>query len=657
MSELLWTFTIFLFLDVQFSLVYSLFRSYQSQNSTTMNTRQENLLTYLNNSQNYEPISVIADHFSVSTKTIHRDLEVIKSFLSKIDGHIDVKWGKGIKLIANRQEINKFLKKLSDTNPDSQDPKERNLIQAFSILFSTIGPIPLKAFGSMFFISRSQLMLDLNHLRDIFSPYQVELTFGSNGIWAKGNEKDLRDLTAYLLSVFLVHDYPIEKIVYPDSIQKGLLTTKNLITEDDLNFVHIMLVLIENFSQKRIRKQDYYIIFTSLLAMIKRKTIIAENTSDSVKPKFINDSKSTLLQQIVEKVEEEYKLTLKEEEIEFLNNVFLSTGLVHDPAFSQTGLPQTNRQRLIHDFSEDFIDAFTTITDINLRDKTLFCERIHLHIEPMINRVLFNLGITNPYLDSYTQEYQGTMNVCEVICWILSKKYGLPQIPRSEILFLMLYIQTEIIEDESRLKVGFLSNIEKSITNLQLAQLEKEFPHWEFVQYQSLNQSTFYKDYLEFVIVSKGSPFTADVPHVEVSPKMSDLDLNLIRSAVSHHAIKTKQECTKLKNTFRDLIDLGCSIEFGKTPEEAFDENFERLQIAGVGNCIYNYFDKGTKSNALFVQYPDKENKNIEFYFVMNNWDFLLFASKIVFLVDHTSKLDNTELISEIAAHLKEIDV
>jgi hypothetical protein len=275
----------------------------------------------------------------------------------------------------------------------------------------------------------------------------------------------------------------------------------------------------------------------------------------------------------------------------------------------------------------------------------------------MINRVLINLGIADRLLDTYAQEYHSTMNVCEVICWILSKKFGLPNIPRAEVLFLMLYIQTEIIEAESRLNVGLLSNDEKSVVNFQLTRLTKEFPNWEITQYQKLSKTTFFTDSLEFVIATKGSSIDEDIPHVEVSQKLSELDLRLIKTIVFNLLSDSSKEFSKLQNIFRDLLDLGCSIEFTKKPFEQNLETQQSLRIEGVGKSVFNYLDRNEGDNSLYVLYPQSPEGRFEFFFRMNNWDFLLFASKIVFLVDRTSQTDLYGSIQKIEDHLKEMNV
>lgn len=622
-----------------------------------MNTRQENLLSYLINNQNYEPIELIAKHFDVSEKTIRRDLSAIESLISSSEAVIDVKRGSGVRLISPPSEAEKIQQLLLSTKRLDQDRKERNLSQAFFILFSAVETIPLKPFSNAFYISRSQLLLDLDSLGEVFNSFFVKIIVDRDGIRVNGGEKNYADLSVYLFSQFIDYGYQIEKIQHPVRFEKSSLICEPLITPKDERFLRHVQHLIEGISSKKVWKQDAIIIFISLLVMIKRKVIFNSEASHPSALPHPTATETDLPGRIRSEIEKEYAISLDDSNLATITNVFLSTGLVHDPAFSHATVAFSNRKQLIHEFSEDFIDAFTTITDIDLREIAIFYERIHEHIEPMINRVLFNLSIADRFLETYGHEYHSTMNVCEVISWILSKKYELPEIPRAEVLLLMLYIQTEIIEAESKLKVGFLSDDEKSIVTWQLARLAKEFPNWQVSQYQRLNAPAFFKDKLDFVIVTQGNAFESLLPHVEISHKLSELDLKLIRSSVFSITSDSSREFTKLQNIFRDLLDLGCSITFSQETFKPAAEEQQTLIVEGVGNCVFHYYAKREGENSLHVQCPGDPSERYHFYFSMNNWDFLLFASKIVFLIDRTdpTKLDSS--IERIIQHLKEINV
>lgn len=622
-----------------------------------MNKRQESILTYLIGSQDYKSIKLIADHFGVSEKTIRRDLRMFECYFSESSGIIEFKRGKGIRLAASPEVISQLQQDFLCATRIDQDRRERNLLQSFFILFSATDQISIKALRNFFYISHSQLLLDLKWIEEIFSQYRVSVVVDKEGIRVRGDEKEIKDILVYLLSQYWDYGYPQENILYPVEIKKGSFVTERLITSNDLEFLERIMRLTERFSSKKLWKQDYVIISISLLVLIKQKMIFQpiKTMKDKLERELLTEV--SLPAMIQSEIENEYCILQNESDLQTITNILLSTGIVNDPTFNQTNLSLSNNNQLIYNFSEDFIDAFSTITDINLRDNIAFCLRIHDHIEPMINRVLINLGIADRLLDTYAKEYHSTMNICEVICWILSKKYGLPEIPRAEVLFLMLYIQIEIIEAESRLKVGLLSNDEKSIVNLVLARLSKEFPNWEFIQYQKLSKTTFFTDSLEFVITTKGTSIDEEIPHVEVSQKLSELDLRLIKTIVFNLSSDSDKEFSKLQNIFRDLLDLGCSIVFTHESIEERFENQQSLRIEGVGKSVFNYLDKSESETRLYVQYPQRPDERFDFSFRLNNWDLLLFASKIVFLVDRTGQADLYETIKKIESHLKEINV
>ncbi len=644
-------------LDYRFSVGYSSNIAKESSLRIKMNKRQESLLKYLINSQEYEPVELIADHLTVSSKTIRRDLAVIDELISRYDAKVDVKRGKGVRLFSSTEAKEKLSQEFSQTRLLYQDRRERNLLQSFFILLSAIGHIPVKTFANHFYISHRQLFADLKAIKEIFDPYHLSITIDKEGVWVNGDEKDIYDLLVFLFSQYRDYGYPQQNIIYPVEIKKATLVTKSLINMRDMEFIERVMHIIENFSSSKIWKQDYAIIFISLFVLIKRKLIFGTISLSPVMQEKNVDKETDLVRIIRDEIEREYSLSLNEGDIQKIINIFLATGLVHDPTFSKSTLSPSNRQQLIYNFSEDFVDAFATITDIDLRANASFYLRVRDHIEPMINRVLINLGIADRHLETYAQEYKSTMNVCEVICWILSRKYGLPEIPRAEVLFLMLYIQTEIIEAESKLKVGLLTNDEKSIVNLQLARLAKEFPSWEIIQYQQLSKSEFFKDSLDFVIANKGNLIDTGIPHVEISQKMSELDLHLIKASVFNLTSNSIRELSKLQNIFRDLLDLGCLIYFNHDQPDQVNKNRQTLRIDGVGNSVFHYFDKGEGENTLYVRCPDNPNGNFQFTFDMNNWDFLLFASKIVFLVDRTNSETLCGSIEKIACHLKENNV
>ena len=94
-------------------------------------------------------------------------------------------------------------------------------------------------------------------------------------------------------------------------------------------------------------------------------------------------------------------------------------------------------------------------------------------------KIKTNNPAVNPILEMMGNDYTGTLNVCRIICEILSQKLGLPNITLDEICFLMFYIQGEIISVEEKANVLLISDVSRSITLLIKRRLIQRFPGWQ----------------------------------------------------------------------------------------------------------------------------------------------------------------------------------
>ena len=134
-------------------------------------------------------------------------------------------------------------------------------------------------------------------------------------------------------------------------------------------------------------------------------------------------------------------------------------------------------ENVAEEFTNDFVDAFSAITGLSLRNKQSFYQNISQHIFFMISRVVNGQRFKNPILDKMRNEYRAMEKVCSIICWILAKKHGTSCINDDEISYLMLYIQGEIIDLEPKMNTLVIFDLQKSLQSLFQIQLSKRFPN------------------------------------------------------------------------------------------------------------------------------------------------------------------------------------
>jgi PRD domain. len=193
------------------------------------------------------------------------------------------------------------------------------------------------------------------------------------------------------------------------------------LSQDEINTLNQLIIALTEYATTTLWKTDTTIILISLLVFIKRKL----NNFPSAEEVFEDCKEQLDLRSFIEIIELElyarYGIRLDGQEKRYICDILQSTQLIHNLRKSMGEGRSLEESSLIDNFSEDFIDAFSTITDINLRKKPNFITRIKDHIRPMIKRVQIGLGIVDEHLEDYAQEYLSTLNVCEIICWILTK--------------------------------------------------------------------------------------------------------------------------------------------------------------------------------------------------------------------------------------------
>ena len=115
---------------------------------------------------------------------------------------------------------------------------------------------------------------------------------------------------------------------------------------------------------------------------------------------------------------ETYGFPVSNPEVENMRSLLAETSLSR--CFANRRLPGKERREKAVAFSEDFIGAFSVMTGINLRMKSAFYINVISHITLMLERTVGNVPAKNRVIEVLLDNYKGTINVCQIICWILS---------------------------------------------------------------------------------------------------------------------------------------------------------------------------------------------------------------------------------------------
>ena len=633
-----------------------------------MNRRQILFLKELLDREDFVPLSEYSEKLQVSDKTLRRDMAEVSDWLLQAGGFIEKKSGVGVRLNVNAEDREKLINKLSFMNffdkkagNTAVERDSRKTDIAFNLLLYSDEYTSLSGLSYKYYTSKSSISGDLKSVEKLLKRHGLELLRDSRGTKVVGDEAFIRNALAEILSYIL--DFNINRAVTNEDpriidsfVPETLSTILDIFKERDITFVERLMRWTEKESGQSFDEQEFMDISLFLLIAIYRMKsgMFISESSPALNPTGdgLKADQNVRLHDTVTKVrrriEEEYQMEIPGSESKNIYLRLASTRLAHlmleeEKREERGSLLEEEKEDL---FSEDFIDAFATITGIGLRSKEDFCRNIRLHIRLMLERAKANNPAVNPILEMIGSDYTGTLNVCRIICTILSQKLKLPHITLDEICFLMFYIQGEIISMEEKANVLLISDVSRSITILIKRRLIQRFPGWQITETYAEGFKDIKKESFDFAVSTVFDESIADeLPYVFISPVLEDSDLKNVQELFWRVRTDADIFLRELIRTVRDLNDVGCDI---KVSAESTGEHTDRIASIEALKGIEYIYIKNDEVNECIVETSEDGKSIFRIIFNMSDWDFMLFATKLLYLTDNCP----TEVIEGFARYL-----
>ena len=334
----------------------------------------------------------------------------------------------------------------------------------------------LSSLAYKYYVSKSTINHDLCLLGEMLGRFSLDITRTANGTIISGSERGIRQAIVYILSYILNPGIILSRggetagvSCSPDP--DTLATILDIFREEDICVVNRLLCGVEEAYGYKFDDSEFVNVSLNLLVMAYRLkngcTLEGEGRLGGADSSGTGSTDpmgaGAIADEVQDRMWDQYQIRLTPAELEGVRNIFLVTHL-----FDSSGGSGCSNE-VFQLFSEDFIDAFTTITNISLRENPTFCENVIAHINLMLNRLFHGTPASNPLMELLIKDYQSTLNVCRIICSILAQKFHLPELSIDEISFLMLYILGETVRQAEHAKVLFVTGLAKSVANLTAA--------------------------------------------------------------------------------------------------------------------------------------------------------------------------------------------
>ena len=177
--------------------------------------------------------------------------------------------------------------------------------------------------------------------------------------------------------------------------------------------------------------------------------------------------------------------------------------------------------------------AIPFTTDINLR------RSLNLHIQPLLNRLEYEIIIVNPIIDQIKKEYEDTFSSLKTI-FLNQKDEKLKNLSDDEIGFILIYFQNSIEKLEQPLNVLIVCTTGIGTSHLLETRIKKFFPVLNIADVISVEEVNRYNTQKIDLILTTVNISKIDIPQIVVSALLDKGDINLINEFIVNNPRRNK---------------------------------------------------------------------------------------------------------------------
>lgn len=621
--------------------------------------RQSEFIKQIKLIPNFVELNYYSSVLGVSDKTLSRDIKYLNNNFFEPPVSIIAKRGVGIALNATQSEYVSILNKMSSYETNTFNIEISNTVRPFYILLYLLlnanKDTSQKELSEIFYVSKSVINSDLKYEK--YLGKNVSLVRSTKGTSIRGSEIELRKSIVNILIMIHSLEHPS-----PSSLSLSNIVPKHFenIFEFELSvektaLIDRLVMIIDSMSQDTLTWEDRRKLYCGIFVLVYKYEMgveLNEFENEILEYHDVNHLLFPIANYLYREIND--VVLISESEISYILKLLNTLNSIKK--IVEMHIEFEFDKSIVELYADDFIDAFSAITEINLRSKIGFSEMIRLHIRKMIQRVFSDNQLENNILSSIQQEYKSTLDICSVICGILEKKYKVPPLSIDEISYLTLYIQSELINFETKRHVAIVVESKSVFDNLLRTQLEVNFSNWEIssLSIGDIADKKFELNQYNFILNTTPSHFNIDIPVLKVGAILNSVDLIKIKKFDIQVESVFNNLQLKLKQIINDLSDIGVEIiVIDKEHHDLLDDYIHSWSFIGENKITFKYNFAENISNRCELYISEKMNlRRIIFY--MSDWDYMLFASKLVYLLGMDLLSANEVFIKWLKREVKE---
>ncbi|MBM2659543.1 BglG family transcription antiterminator [Staphylococcus pseudoxylosus] len=464
----------------------------------------------------YVTIYDIAQHLAVSSRTIHRELKSIESFLSTFDIELERVTKKGIQLKTTEMALNSLKHALLNENTIDLSQEEQKVIILYALI-QTNTPIKQYVLAQEIGVSNQTMTKLLDELDTELDQYQLTLQKKrGEGIQLHGAESKKRELLSQLM-VNNLNSTSVYSVIENHFVYQSINQSQLAMVDMDKIF-QIERILMDHLGQLpySLTESSYLTLTVHIVLSIERMlnnqyVALNDDIYNSVKDSFEHEVAKALALHL----EHIYGVQFNQAEVTFIT--------IHLRGAKRKESAEVFKDSKDESKIEKFIHSVSHFSQQSFKDFKTLSEGLKLHIIPAINRLNANIETYNPLTEMIQHKYP---RLFESVHRALLQTWPDFNFPDSEIAFIVLHFGGALQNQNSAFyNVLVVCSSGIGTSRLLATRLQQTFSDIQNTTQASVGDLNDI-DTTQFDAIISTVDLDIALPYITVNPLLPDADVN-----------------------------------------------------------------------------------------------------------------------------------
>lgn len=522
-----------------------------------MSTREKEIIELLIKYYGqYVTIYEIAQQLGVSSRTIHRELKDIETYLKEFNITLERANKKGIKLSGEDAHFQELKKEMAQHETIDLSVEEQKAIILYALIQSKHA-VKQYSLSQEIGVSVQTLTKLLDDLEQDLASYQLTLyRKRGEGVYLDGPESKKREFLSHLM-VNNLNSTSVYSVIENHFVYQSLNQSQQALVDLDSIF-NVERILMDYLVELpyTLTESSYLTLTVHIVLSIARiqngeYVSINEEIYDSVKDTF----EHRIATEIAKRLESLYNIDFNQAEVTFIT--------IHLRGANRRTTSQVFENNEFDDRKiQAFVNRVEHLSGQTFEDYATLVQGLSLHINPAINRLEANIETYNPLTEMIKYKYP---RLFDIVHKAIDQTWPELAFPDNEIAFIVLHFGGSLKSQSSQLlHVLVVCSSGIGTSRLLATRLQQSFSEIEKITQASVSDLKMLDldDYDGIISTVK---LDITTPFITVNPLLPESDVTYVASFLKTKEHRTMRPYTSdvIHSTIHDPDNIINNMEQG----------------------------------------------------------------------------------------------